>query len=128
MQYEKNPLTPHLQIYRWHISSLLSIAHRIIGVINIFAIILICLWIISLNFLESNYDLIHSMLNSSIGKFLTISISWTFSFHILNEIRHLAWDFGYGFNLRTSKITGVLTIIFSFVLTVIIYLFGRGLN
>ncbi len=128
MQYQKNPLTPHLQIYRWQISSLLSIAHRIIGVINIFAIILICLWIISLNFLESNYDLIHSMLNSSIGKFLTISISWTFSFHILNEIRHLVWDFGYGFNLRTSKITGVLTIIFSFVLTVIIYLFGRGLN
>ncbi len=128
MQYQKNPLTPHLQIYRWQISSLLSIAHRVIGVINIFAIILICLWIISLNFLESNYDLIHSMLNSSIGKFLTISISWTFSFHILNEIRHLAWDFGYGFNLRTSKITGVLTIIFSFVLTVIIYLFGRGLN
>tara|TARA_B100000029_G_C17571012_1_gene956568 strand:+ start:413 stop:799 length:387 start_codon:yes stop_codon:yes gene_type:complete len=128
MQYQKNPLTPHLQIYRWQISSLLSIAHRIIGVINIFAIILICLWIISLNFLESNYDLIHSMLNSSIGKFLTISISWTFSFHILNEIRHLVWDFGYGFNLRTSKITGVLTIIFSFVLTVIIYLFGTGLN
>ena len=128
MQYQKNPLTPHLQIYRWQISSILSIAHRVIGVINIFAIILICLWIISLNFLESNYDLIHSMLNSSIGKFLTISISWTFSFHILNEIRHLAWDFGYGFNLRTSKITGVLTIIFSFVLTVIIYLFGRGLN
>ncbi len=128
MQYEKNPLTPHLQIYRWQISSLLSIAHRIIGVINILAIILICTWVISLTFLENNYGIIESFFNSSVGKFFVITISWTFSFHILNEIRHLVWDLGYGFSLRISKITGVLTVIFSFVLAVVIYLFGKGLN
>ncbi len=128
MHYEKNPLTPHLQIYRWQISSLLSIAHRIIGVINILAIILICTWVISLNFLENNYEIIASFFNSLIGKFFVITISWTFSFHILNEIRHLVWDLGYGFSLKISKITGGLAIIFSFVLAVLIYLFGKGLN
>ena len=127
MQYEKNPLTPHLQIYRWQISSLLSIAHRIIGVINILAIILICTWVISLTFLENNYGIIESFFNSSIGKFFVITISWTFSFHILNEIRHLAWDLGFGFDLKTSKITGILTILGSFIMTFILYKIGIGL-
>ena len=127
MQYEKNPLTPHLQIYRWQISSLLSIAHRIIGVINILAIILICTWVISLTFLENNYGIIESFFNSSIGKFFVITISWTFSFHILNEIRHLAWDMGYGFDLKISQITGIITTFGSFIFTVLIYLFGRNI-
>ena len=127
MQYEKNPLTPHLQIYRWQISSLLSIAHRIIGVINILAIILICTWVISLTFLENNYGIIESFFNSSVGKFFVITISWTFSFHILNEIRHLAWDLGFGFDLKTSKITGILTILGSFIMTFILYKIGIGL-
>ncbi len=56
--YEKNPLSPHLQIYRWHLSMILSIAHRIIGVVNSIAIILICLWTISLLFGEENYEII----------------------------------------------------------------------
>ena len=127
MQYEKNPLTPHLQIYRWQISSLLSIAHRIIGVINILAIILICTWVISLTFLENNYGIIESFFNSSIGKFFVITISWTFSFHILNEIRHLAWDMGYGFDLKISQITGIITIFGSFIFAILIYLFGRNI-
>ena len=125
--YEKNPLSPHLQIYRWHISSLLSIAHRIIGVVNTFAITLICLWSISLSFGEQNYEVIKNFFQSIFGKFIIISLNWTFSFHILNEIRHLIWDLGYGFDLKISKITGLMTIIGSLVLTILLYLFGRGL-
>ena len=56
---KNNPLSPHLQIYKWHISSLLSITHRIVGVINFFAIILICVWIISIIFGQSNYSIIN---------------------------------------------------------------------
>ncbi|MFL2890245.1 MAG: succinate dehydrogenase, cytochrome b556 subunit [Pelagibacteraceae bacterium] len=127
MKNSNNPLTPHLQIYKWQISSLLSITHRIIGVVNILAITLICFWIISLLLGEANYELIRIFLNSFFGKFLIISICWTFSFHILNEIRHLAWDLGYGFDLKISKITGILVILGSFVLTISIYLIGRQL-
>ena len=125
MEFDKNPLTPHLQIYKWQISSLLSIAHRITGVINAIAISLICIWFL----LTINYEqiLFENILNSFFGKFISISLSWTFSFHILNEIRHLIWDAGYGFDPKISKITGYMTLITSFLLTIIIYFFGVNL-
>ena len=125
--YEKNPLSPHLQIYRWHLSMILSITHRIIGVVNSLAIILICLWTISLIFGEENYEIIKILFQSLFGKLLITSLSWSFSFHILNEIRHLIWDIGYGFDLKISKITGIITIIGSVALTVLIYLLGKNL-
>ena len=125
--YEKNPLSPHLQIYRWHLSMILSIAHRIIGVVNSIAIILICLWTVSLLFGEENYEIIKVLFQSLFGKLLITSLSWSFSFHILSEIRHLIWDLGYGFDLKISKITGVITIIGSLALTVLIYLIGNNL-
>tara|TARA_B100001121_G_scaffold224453_1_gene197579 strand:- start:116 stop:541 length:426 start_codon:yes stop_codon:yes gene_type:complete len=121
-----NPLSPHLQIYKWHISSLLSIAHRIVGVVNFFAIVLICIWAMLLFIGESNYSIIKTILNSSFGKFLAISLCWTFSFHILNELRHLMWDAGYGFDLKVAKFTGILALIGSFVLTIMFYILGRS--
>ncbi len=124
---KNNPLSPHLQIYRWHISSLLSIAHRIVGVINFFVIILICLWSILLIMGQSNYQSIQIFLNTIFGKFLTISTCWTFSFHILNEIRHLFWDAGFGFDLKTAKVTGILTLLGSIVFTISFYLLGRNI-
>jgi len=127
MEYKNNPLSPHLQIYKWQISSLLSIAHRIIGVINILAITLICVWALSLLLGESSYEITKSFLNSFLGKFFLISLSWTFSFHILNEIRHLAWDMGYGFDLKVTKITGVLAFFGSFALAVAFYLIGKNI-
>ena len=125
--YEKNPLSPHLQIYKWHLSMILSITHRIIGVVNSLAILFICLWTISLLFGEENYEIIKILFQSFFGKIIIIGLSWSFSFHILSEIRHLIWDLGYGFDLKISKITGVITIIGSLALTVLIYLIGNNL-
>ena len=125
MEYDKNPLTPHLQIYKWQISSLLSITHRITGVINAIAVSVICIW-----FLFAIYNekiLFENVLNSYLGKFISISLCWTFSFHILNEIRHLTWDAGYGFDPKISKITGYATLILSFLSAIIIYLLGVSL-
>ena len=127
MENKNNPLSPHLQIYSWHISSLLSITHRIVGVINIIAIIFICFWTILLSLGESNYEFFQIFLQSFFGKFFIVFLSWSFSFHILNEIRHLAWDMGYGFDLKTSEITGIITIFGSFILAILIYLFGRNI-
>ena len=125
MQDNKNPLSPHLQIYKWQISSLLSITHRIIGVINAIAISLICIWLLVI---VNNKEMIfENILNSFLGKFISISLCWTFSFHILNEIRHLIWDAGYGFDLKISKITGYATLILSFLLAIIIYFLGVSL-
>ena len=125
MEYNKNPLTPHLQIYKWQISSLLSITHRITGVINAIAISLICIWFLFT--INNEKILFEKILNSFFGKFISISLCWTFSFHILNEIRHLIWDAGYGFDLKITKITGYVTLILSFLLAIIIYYLGMSL-
>ena len=127
MQNDNNPLSPHLQIYKWQISSLLSITHRIVGVINILAITLICIWTLSLLVGENTYEITHLFLKSLFGKFVIVFLCWTFSFHILNEIRHLIWDMGYGFDLRVAKITGVLAFFGSFVLTILFYLIGKNI-
>ena len=126
MSDSKNPLSPHLQIYRWHISSLVSISHRITGIINIIAITLICLWVSSLLLGEINYKMTNLFLSSLIGKFFILGITWSFSFQVLSEIRHLIMDLGYGFELKITKITGLLVIFGSIILTVIFYLMGRN--
>ena len=120
MEEKNNPISPHLQIYKWQISSLLSITHRIVGVINILAITIICFWSLSILLGAENYEVINNFFKSFFGKFLVIGLCWTFSFHILNELRHLFWDLGYGFDLKISKITGVLALVGSFVLTILL--------
>ena len=122
----KQPLSPHIQIYRWHISSLVSISHRITGIINIVIITLICLWASLLLLGESKYETINLLLNSLIGKFIILAITWSFSFQILSEIRHLIMDIGYGFELKTTKITGLIVIFGSIILTVAFYLIGKN--
>jgi|TARA_B110000881_G_C18564073_1_gene511527 succinate dehydrogenase / fumarate reductase cytochrome b subunit len=122
-----NPLSPHIQIYRWHISSLISISHRITGVINILVITAVCFWIFSFLLGESNYEFIKLFLQSIFGKFIILSLTWSFSFHILSETRHLIMDLGYGFGLKATKITGLLVIFGSFILTILIYLLGNQL-
>ena len=121
----KNPISPHIQIYSWHISSLVSIGHRITGVINIIILTIVMFWIGSLLVGENFYQIIFNFLNSFFGKFFIIGTIWSFTFHSLSELRHLFWDLGYGFELKTANLTGALVIIFSIIFTVIIYLVGR---
>ena len=127
MNDSNNPLSPHLQIYRWQISSLLSITHRISGVINLLALILIFFWLIILSFGESNYELFLLIINSFFGKFILIGFTWSMSFHLLSGVRHLAWDLGYGFEIKTANISGIIVIISSLTLTIIFWLFARGI-
>ena len=122
----KAPLSPHIQIYKWHISSLVSISHRITGIINIIIITFVCLTVSLLVFGEDNYEFINLFLTSLIGKFFILGITWSFSFQILSEIRHLIMDLGYGFELRTTKITGLIVIFGSIVSTIAIYLIGKN--
>ena len=122
----KSPLSPHIQIYRWHISSLVSISHRITGVINILAITLICIWVSLLVLGETNYSFINQLLNSILGKFIALGLVWSFSFQMLSEIRHLIMDMGYGFELKTTRITGIAVIFGSVALTILIYLIGKN--
>tara|TARA_Y100000590_G_C15139757_1_gene795638 strand:- start:72 stop:458 length:387 start_codon:yes stop_codon:yes gene_type:complete len=126
MKDSQNPLSPHIQIYRWQISSLLSITHRITGIVNLLALVFIFFWLIFLSLGESNYEIFLSIINSFIGKFILIGFTWSMTFHLLSGIRHLAWDLGYGFEIKIANISGVLVIISSLFLTIIFWLFSRG--
>ena len=127
MKYNQNPISPHLQIYRWHVSSLLSITHRIAGVINLLALILMFFWLLTFSLGENYYELFLLSINSFLGKFILIGFTWSMSFHILSGIRHLVWDLGYGFEIKTANISGVLVILSSLVVTIIFWSLGRGL-
>ena len=116
----KNPLSPHIQIYNWHISSLISISHRITGIINIIIVTLICFWVALLFLGNTNYELIQKFFETYFGKFVITGTVWSFSFQILSEIRHMFWDLGFGFELKISNITGLLVIFGSFILTILI--------
>ena len=122
-----NPLSPHIQIYNWHISSLVSISHRVTGIINIIIITLICFWVAFLLLGNSNYNLIQIFFEGYFGKFIIICTIWSFTFQILSEIRHIFWDLGFGFEIKTSNITGLSVIFGSFILTTIIFILGRNL-
>tara|TARA_Y100000768_G_scaffold88933_1_gene63883 strand:+ start:698 stop:1090 length:393 start_codon:yes stop_codon:yes gene_type:complete len=122
----KSPLSPHIQVYKWHVSSLVSISHRITGIINIIGVTFICVMASLLSLGESNYEMIYLFLSSQIGKFVILGLTWSFSFQILSEIRHLIMDLGYGFELKTSKTTGLIVIFGSIVLTITFYLIGKN--
>jgi succinate dehydrogenase / fumarate reductase cytochrome b subunit len=122
-----NPLSPHIQIYNWHISSLVSISHRVTGIINFFTITLIGLWIASLLLGEQNYVFISLFLTSFFGKFACLGIIWSFTFQIFSEIRHLIMDLGYGFEQKTTQITGLIVLIGPFPTTILIFLIGQHL-
>ncbi len=76
---------------------------------------------------ESNYSSIEILLSSIIGKFIILGLTWSFSFQILSEIRHLIMDMGYGFELKTTKISGLFVIFGSIFLTIIIFILGKNL-
>ena len=76
---------------------------------------------------EANYTFINYLLNSIFGKFIILGFTWSFSFQILSEIRHLIMDMGYGFELKTTRISGILVIFGSILLTIIIFILGRNL-
>ena len=124
---DKNPLSPHIQIYNWHISSLISISHRITGIINIIIVTLICFWVALLFLGNTDYELIQKFFETYFGKFVITCTVWSFSFQILSEIRHMFWDLGFGFELKTSNLTGLLVIFGSLFLTILIFILGRSL-
>ena len=127
MNNSKNPLSPHLQIYRWQISSLLSITHRITGILNLLGLIFISAWISSAGIGENLFEYFSVFLKSFIGKFILIGFTWSISYHLLSGIRHFFWDLGYGYEIKTVNISGVIVIVSSLLLTVFLWLIGRGL-
>ena len=119
-----NPLSPHLQIYRWQITSVLSILHRVSGVVTSIGSVVLVTWLLSIGIGEEAFNLINLIFFSFLGRAVLIGITLAVCFNALNDIRHLFWDYGYGFSLNIVKITGWLIVIMSVIFTVLIWLFA----
>ena len=120
---EKLPLSPHLQIYKPQITSLLSIAHRITGFGLNLALILLSLWIISFAMGSVYYDYFISLFNVFFVKIIVFFIVLGISYHSLNGIRHILWDFGLLISNKAASLSGLTIIISSIVLSIFISIY-----
>jgi len=121
----QRPLSPHLQIYRRQITSVLSISHRATGVALSVGTLLLVWWLVALASGPAAFATAQGFIGSWLGRLLLLG--WTFSlfFHLANGIRHLFWDAGYGYELKTTYASGWTVVVASVVLTVLAW--GVGL-
>ena len=122
----KHPTSPHLQIYRLPLTAILSITHRITGVI-LAAGCVILVWLLALaaNGTES-YQLLHGHLASWYGQLFLFGLIFSLYLHFCNGIRHLFWDVGIGFELETVDFTAKLAIVVAIVLTIATWAVSAG--
>ena len=120
MKKQDLPLSPHLQIYKPQITSLLSISHRISGVALNFVLIILVLGLLCITLGESYFELLISLINSFPIKIIIFLAILGFSYHFLNGIRHIIWDFGFLLGNRSSAIFGYFIIATSFISSIFI--------
>lgn len=114
----ERPLSPHLTIYKPQITSVLSILHRITGVGLYFGLIIFCWWLVSITYSNRDSNLIvWPIFNTVFWKILLLGWSVALFYHLLNGIRHLFWDAGWGFALRTTTISGWAVVLGTMLLT-----------
>ena len=113
----QRPLSPHLQIYKPQITSVLSILHRGTGIVLSIGSIILVLWIVTLTLGESTYLMYSNIINNWFGKFIIFGFTFALFYHLSNGIRHLFWDAGYGYELNHAYISGISVIISSLLLT-----------
>ena len=119
----ERPLSPHLTIYRWQVTMLASITHRATGIALSFGALVLAWWLVSVSNGPEGYDGFMAVALSPLGLVVLFGITWSLSFHLLNGIRHLAWDLGFGFDKTTATQTGSLVYILSLAAAVGIFAF-----
>lgn len=119
---DKRPLSPHLQHYKLPLTAYLSITHRITGVINSAAIVLLVLLIASAAGTPDSYAFMSGIANSWFGKLVLFGFTLTLYYHMANGIRHLFWDIGMGLDLEDAKKSGNVCVIAAVVLSVITWM------
>jgi succinate dehydrogenase / fumarate reductase cytochrome b subunit len=117
------PLSPHLQIYRPQITSVLSILHRITGFALSVGLLLLAGLIISAAFGQQSFDLVRGQMGTWYGYILLMGWSWAFYYHLCNGIRHLFWDMGKGFELSAVTTSGWAVVLASLTMTVVTWVY-----
>jgi succinate dehydrogenase / fumarate reductase cytochrome b subunit len=96
-------MSPHLQVWRWHITMLTSILHRVTGVGLYLGGLIAAAWAISLAAGPESYATFKALLGSPLGKFVMLGMTLSVFYHLANGIRHLVWDFGYALDLKSAN-------------------------
>jgi succinate dehydrogenase / fumarate reductase cytochrome b subunit len=115
------PLSPHLWIYRWHVTMIVSIVHRITGGALYFGTLLLAWWLVALAAGPGPFAFANWVLGSWLGILVMIGFSWALIHHALGGLRHFVWDFGYALDKPARDTISLLNIIGSFALTVILW-------
>jgi succinate dehydrogenase / fumarate reductase cytochrome b subunit len=121
MEQKKRPISPHLSIYKPQISSILSILHRLTGAFLFFALIALCWLMIALVMQSAGVVLVGSntyhFIDTWLFKAFLLALSFCLYYHLLNGIRHLFWDAGYGYEIKSMNMSGILVVAVSLFMT-----------
>jgi succinate dehydrogenase / fumarate reductase cytochrome b subunit len=126
MATRERPLSPHLQVYRWQITMTMSILHRVSGVILTFGAFALAWWLLAVAAGGESYDRAAACLASPFGKFVLFGFSLALVYHLLNGLRHLLWDIGWGFEIPEFYRTGWTVAVLTIVLTAAIWFVALG--
>ena len=119
MRSADRPISPHLQIYRWQLTSVLSILHRAAGVWLSIGTIVLVWWLVAAASSPEAFDAVAEFLDSWLGLVLLLGWSVALFYHLCNGVRHLVWDTGYALDLRSTYLGGWLVLSGTAVLTLI---------
>ena len=122
------PLSPHLQVYRWQITMLMSISHRATGIALSVGSLLLVYWLWALSSGPECFADASAILSSWLGQLILFGFTAALYYHLCNGLRHLLWDAGYGFEIKDIYTTGRAVLIAATVLTVLTWGFGLALR
>ena len=117
MNRNKQPLSPHLSIYRWQVTNTLSIIHRLSGLLLFLAALDFAVWLGSIALGSDSYNYVKEIYSSNLLMLIWLLVSLSFFYHLFNGIRHLSWDIGKGFEESQVKWTGAFVFLFSIMVT-----------
>jgi succinate dehydrogenase cytochrome b subunit len=124
MPSQERPLSPHLQVYRWQLTSVMSILHRVTGVALAVGALLLVYWLIAVAAGPDAFATAQGFIGSILGRLLLFGWTVALFYHLCNGIRHLFWDAGRGFELRTAYASGWAVVIVAAALSVITWIAG----
>jgi len=120
------PLSPHLQIYKPQLTSILSIMHRITGVGMVLGLVVFVWWLVALASGPESYANFVSCAQSTVGQLFLFGLTLGFFYHLSNGVRHLFWDAGFGLELKETYKTGRIVMAATVILTGIVWLKAYG--
>jgi succinate dehydrogenase / fumarate reductase cytochrome b subunit len=123
----ERPLSPHIQVYRPQITSVLSILHRITGVAITFATLFLSWWLVAAAYGAEEFTDAQAFLGSIVGQLLLWGFTFAVFYHLGNGIRHLLWDFGWGFEMDQLRLSGLVVIGFAAVATLVTLIVGYAI-